>query len=243
MNLSNVLSNFNSSLTNCNNTSEPCSEQNVSPMTPQQPSASSQPTSEAPPPPPPPIVSPSINKIEIVDNKLNDDPLDVNHHHQSSNRSKNNNNGHCIRTDSNANNDDTDDEMAHVSHVSEVHHHQSPPPMKMCCVSLPEATDGAHAAVAIINTDGSSGDGDHGRGGECGDSDSISKQQQETSEIQPEITTSDISGAVIATPATATTTTKTPPIETDPTADEGLDVSKKHTSTDGINGPTNDVRV
>lgn len=216
-------------------------------MTPQQPSA------PLPPPPPPahpssapslpsscspPTVSPSTNKIEIVDNKLDDDPLDVNHRHQSSNRSKNNNNGHCIRTDSNANNNDADDGNDHVPHISEVHHHQSPPPMKICCVSLPEAIDAAHSADVIINTDGSSGEG---FGGGCDNDDSISKQQYETSEIQSETTVSDISETVIAAPATATT--KTPPIETDSTADESLDVSKKHTSTDGINGPANDVRV
>lgn len=167
-------------------------------------------------------------KIECVDNELSDDPLGVNHHHQSSNRSTNNNNGHCIRTDSNASNNDTDDEMVHVSHISEVHHRQSSPPMKMCGVGLPEATDAAHVADVIMNADGSDG---------FGADDNISKQQHDTSEIQSETTASDISETVIVTAATA------PPIETDPNVDESLDVSKKQTSPDGINGPANDVRV
>lgn len=216
MNLTNILTNLNGSLTNSNNTSEPCSEQNVSPTTSTTPPPPPQPTLSSPPPPP----------IPSQLTKLSDDPLDVNHHHQSSNSKSNN--GHCIRTDSNAkNNDAGDDEMAHVSEV----HHQSPE--TMCCVGVSVlAADNAHATDVIINMD------DNGSSESCGD-DGISKQHN-TSEIQSEIIASDITGIVKVAPETAT---KTPPTEADSTADESLDISKKHTSTDGINGPANDVRV
>lgn len=200
MNLSNVLTNFNSNLTSSNNTSDPCSVQNVSPTTSIAPSA--------------PVVA-----TQSPLNKFNDDPLYV----QSSNPK--NNNGHCIRTDSNENNRHTDDEV----------HHQLP---EMCCVSvlsLPETIDDANAPDAIINTDDSIGgkddDNDDNSGGH------VTLQQH----FNPnEITVSNVD----ETPIVTTTSAKTSPTEADSSVDESLDISKNHTSTDGINGkPANDLRV
>lgn len=219
MHLSNVLTNFNSSLTNSNNTSEPCSEQNVSP------------TTSTTPPKPPTSASPPPSAVSPV-TKFGDDPLQRQSSKSSNSKS---NNGHCIRTDSNANNRDADDEVAH--RVSELHH-QSP---DLCCVGvhigLPNASDDAPATTDIvINADDNSGDSSGGGGGGDDDEDDDTiLQQHDTSEIQSESTTA------------SNSTAKAPPTEPNLTPDDSLDLdvsTKKHTPTDGINnGPANDVRV
>lgn len=229
MNLSNVLTNFNSNLTNSNNTSEPCSDQNISPTTSITPSA------------PPMAVSP-------LNMQFDDDPLHVQSSKSSNSKS---NNGHCIRTDYiNANNRDTDDKAPVAHHISEVHH-QSP---EVCGggvvhIGIPETIDDANATDLIVKTDDND-DGVSGGGGKDDDVDdhadganvdnTILQQQNECpSKISNETPALNIDETVIVT----TTTAKTPPSETDPTTDESLDTSKKHTSTDGINGPANNLRV
>lgn len=223
MNLSNVLTNFNSNLTNSNNTSEPCSDQNISPTMSMTPTA-------------PPMAASPLNL------QFNDDPLHVQSSKSSNSKS---NNGHCIRTDSNANNRDADDEAPVAHHISEVHH-QSP---EVCGagvqIGIPETIDDANATDVIVtpddNNDGVSGGKDDDADTDGANVDNTILQQQ--NECSSKMTNETLALNIGETVGVTTATAKTPPTETDPNTDESSDIPKKHTSTDGINGPANNLRV
>lgn len=191
VNLTSVLTNLNSSVTNSNNTSEPCSEQIVSPT----------------------ILSP---------NKMNDVTADV--IHQSYNQKSNN--GHCIIDDTNDDDDDDmNDESAHISqvqhqHASSVSASQEVSELNVSSVTEAQTTD-------IMNMDG------------------VLKHDTNTL-----VTAADIGETVVTVTSTSTPTSIPTTVaavvktttDTDSTADE-TEITKKHASIDGTNGPANDVRV
>lgn len=193
VNLTSVLTNLNSSVTNSNNTSEPCSEQIVSPT----------------------ILSP---------NKMNDVAADV--IHQSYNQKSNN--GHCIIDDTN---DDDDDDMNDESkiHISQVQHQQATTPVS-AAKEFPQQN--VSSVTEAQTTDITHMDG-------------VLKHDTNTF-----VTTADIGETVVTVTSTSMPTSiptdiaavvKTP-TDTDSTADE-TEITKKHASIDGTNGPANDVRV